>query len=71
MVIPVHKVIPQARWENAADIISTPFQQMMLVVMYVVAAVALLTYCLRMYSKISSKQLGVGKPRPFTFQGPR
>lgn len=51
----------QARWQDVGTIPTTQFQQAMLAVMYLVAAVAYLTYGLRMYSRISSKQTGLGK----------
>ncbi|KAG6361656.1 hypothetical protein INS49_009883 [Diaporthe citri] len=49
----------QTRWQDVSTIPTTHFQQTMLAVMYLVAAVAYLTYGLRMYSRISSKQTGL------------
>lgn len=51
----------QTHWQDVSTIPTTQFQQSMLAVMYLVAAVAYLTYGLRMYSRISSKQTGLGK----------
>lgn len=51
----------QTHWQDVSAIPTTQFQQSMLAVMYLVAAVAYLTYGLRMYSRISSKQTGLGK----------
>lgn len=50
----------KARWEDASEIPTTPFQQSMLAVIYLIAGIAFITYCLRMYSKINSKQTGLG-----------
>lgn len=51
----------QARWEGVSQIPTTQFQQTMMAVIYLVAAVAYITYGLRMYSRINSKQTGLGK----------
>ena len=61
MAGPVDLPLLQARWQDVGTIPTTRFQQTMLAVMYLVAAVAYLTYGLRMYSRISSKQTGLGK----------
>ncbi|KAL1882853.1 hypothetical protein Daus18300_000491 [Diaporthe australafricana] len=49
----------QARWEGVSQIPTTQFQQTMLVVIYLVAAVAYITYGLRMYSRVTAKQTGL------------
>lgn len=61
MAGPVDLPFLQPRWEDISQIPTTQFQQAMLVVIYLVAAVAYITYGLRMYSRISSKQTGLGK----------
>ncbi|ROW05705.1 hypothetical protein VMCG_05214 [Cytospora schulzeri] len=55
----IDRSLLQARWEDVSDIPATQFQQSMLAVIYFIAVIALITYCLRMYSKISSKQIGL------------
>lgn len=52
----------RTQWHDAQSLPSTPFQQSMLGVIYIVFAFAFLSYCLRMQSKIVQKQLGLGKP---------
>ncbi|KAK2613378.1 hypothetical protein N8I77_000296 [Diaporthe amygdali] len=59
MAGPVDLPFLQPRWEDISQIPTTQFQQAMLVVIYLVAAVAYITYGLRMYSRISSKQTGL------------
>lgn len=61
MADPVDLPPSQTHWQDVSTIPTTQFQQSMLAVMYLVAAVAYLTYGLRMYSRISSKQTGLGK----------
>lgn len=51
----------QARSGDASQIPTNPFQQQMLAVIYVIAALAYIAYGLRMYSRISNKQTGLGK----------
>lgn len=54
-------MIHQARSGDVSQIPTNPFQQQMLAVIYVIAAVAYIAYGLRMYSRISTKQTGLGK----------
>jgi hypothetical protein len=56
----VGRFVLKARWEDVSEIPTTPFQRSMLAVIYLVAGIAFITYCLRMYSKINSKQIGLG-----------
>lgn len=51
----------QARSAVASQIPTNRFQQQMLAVIYVIAALAYVAYGLRMYSRISTKQTGLGK----------
>ncbi|KAI3393106.1 hypothetical protein diail_4735 [Diaporthe ilicicola] len=59
MAGPVDVPYLQARWEDISRIPTTQFQQAMLVVIYVVAVVAYITYGLRMCSRITAKQTGL------------
>lgn len=61
MAAPVDLPPLQTRWQDVSTIPTTQFQRTMLAVMYLVAAIAYLTYGLRMYGRISSKQTGLGK----------
>ncbi|KAF6813577.1 CFEM domain-containing protein [Colletotrichum musicola] len=49
----------EARWKNVGDIPSMPLQQVAMGILFFFTLSALLTYGLRMYSKITSKQLGL------------
>ncbi|KAF6796334.1 CFEM domain-containing protein [Colletotrichum sojae] len=49
----------EARWKNVGDIPSTPLQHVAIGILFFFTLSALLTYSLRMYSKIKSKQLGL------------
>ncbi|KAF6830877.1 CFEM domain-containing protein [Colletotrichum plurivorum] len=49
----------EARWKKVADIPSTPLQHVAMGILFFFTLSALLTYGLRMYSKITSKQLGL------------
>lgn len=57
----------QARSAAASQIPTNRFQQQMLAVIYVIAALAYVAYGLRMYSRISTKQTGLGKHEYSTF----
>lgn len=61
MADPVDLPSLHTRWPDVSTIPTTRYQQTMLAVMYFVAAVAYITYGLRMYSRISAKQTGLGK----------
>lgn len=49
-----------SRWDDAHSIPTTAFQQSMLAVIYLVAAIALVFYGLRMWARIVQKQVGLG-----------
>lgn len=51
----------EARLLDPSSFPTTALQVEMLVVVYLVSALAYVTYGLRMYSRITSKQLGLGK----------
>lgn len=61
MADPAGFPLHQARFADATKIPMTPFGVEMLVMMYLIALLAYVTYGLRMYSKITSKQTGIGK----------
>lgn len=51
----------RARWQDAYSIPTTPFQQSMLAIIGIVAALAFILYVLRMYARAMQKQLGLGE----------
>lgn len=51
----------QARFSSTSNLPTTTLLLEMLAVVYIVSALAYVTYGLRMYSRITSKQLGLGK----------
>lgn len=61
MADPAGFPLHQARFADATKIPMAPFGVEMLVVIYLTALVAYVTYGLRMYSKITSRQTGIGK----------
>lgn len=61
MTAPLDPVPLQARFPNTSNLPTTTLLLEMLVVVYIVSALAYVTYGLRMYSRITSKQLGLGE----------
>ncbi|OHE93120.1 hypothetical protein CORC01_11609 [Colletotrichum orchidophilum] len=49
----------QARWANVEDLPSTPLQKVIMAILFLFTLTAFLTYALRMYSKWTSKQIGL------------
>lgn len=57
----VERPFLQARLADASQIPTTALQMEMLVAIFILAAIAYITFGLRMYSRIASKQVGLGK----------
>lgn len=57
----------QARLLDTSLLPTTALQVEMLAVVYLISALAYVTYGLRMYSRITSKQLGLGKHKDPVF----
>ncbi|KAF9871502.1 hypothetical protein CkaCkLH20_11149 [Colletotrichum karsti] len=49
----------EARWKDVRDIPSTPLQQAAMAILFLFTLTAFLTYVLRMYSKFTTKQVGL------------
>ncbi|KAK1482094.1 hypothetical protein CCUS01_15844 [Colletotrichum cuscutae] len=49
----------EARWANVEDLPSTPLQKVIMAILFLFTLTAFLTYALRMYSKWTSKQIGL------------
>lgn len=58
-----HHALLAARWQSVSTMPSTPFQSTMMNTGIVFTVLALIVYCLRMYSRIRTKQMGLGKSR--------
>lgn len=61
MADPAGVSLHQSRFADVNTIPASRLQVEMLVVMYLTALLAYVTYGLRMYSKITSRQTGLGK----------
>ncbi|KZL81294.1 cfem domain-containing protein [Colletotrichum incanum] len=59
MIELVAKRAVQARWANVEDLPSSPLQKVIMAILFVFTLTAFLTWALRMYSKITSKQIGL------------
>lgn len=57
----------EARWANVEDLPSTPLQKVIMAILFLFTLTAFLTFALRMYSKWTSKQIGLGKSSNLSF----
>ncbi|GKT83769.1 CFEM domain-containing protein [Colletotrichum tofieldiae] len=55
----VAKRAVQARWADVEDLPSSPLQKVIMAILFIFTLTAFLTWVLRMYSKVTSKQIGL------------